>query len=595
MQISPDKIAEVLERTDLVALISRHVKLRRSGGSFVGLCPFHAEKTGSFNVNPQRRFFKCFGCDAAGDAITFVQKIQGISFVEAVRQLAAEAGVSLEERHDPAAELRRRLLEVTSSAQRIFENCLWNDPRAEAGREHLKARGVSEEAARKFGLGYAPDSWSELTDFFQKNGALQLAVQAGLVTQRSSGAGHYDTFRNRLIIPIRSPEGRTIAFGGRRMASADERGAGPKYLNSRESPLYRKSETLYGMDAARDEIRRSKTAVIVEGYFDAIGLSCAGVRNAVALCSTALTQGHIAVLGRAGAETLCMLLDGDAAGFRAVERLSGALLASGKTIRVAALPDGVDPDEFALKAGPEALAQFISDAPLLSRWLLSTVIPDAANKSLEEKVSAIGRLRRTLDEIPPGMAKTLFIGEIAAHLGVPELELRAYLRESPSKLRPAAEHRENFGTQNGRAQPGQRLNPQEELFAALILAEPSLAKEPEAQAIEEVENIALRLLVQGGAPSEEALAGLDEATRQSVSRRIDEIRTTLPGLDDRLKALRDTSRRIRLQRVEALLSDTKARLLQSIDANAADEDIEELQDEHRRLNELRLKLQAKKS
>ena len=594
MQISPDKIAEVLERTDLVALISRYVKLRRSGGNFVGLCPFHAEKTGSFNVNPQRRFFKCFGCDAAGDAITFVQKIQGVPFIEAVRQLAGEAGVDLEERHDPAAELKKRLLEVTASAQRIFERCLWSDPRAESGREHLRSRGVSEETARRFGLGYAPDSWDELTDFFQKNGALPLAVQAGLVTPRSSGAGHYDTFRNRLIIPIRSPEGRTIAFGGRRMSPADARGAGPKYLNSRESPLYRKFDTLYGMDAARDDIRRTKTAVIVEGYFDAIGLSCAGVRNAVALCSTALTQGHIAALDRAGAETLCMLLDGDAAGFRAVERLSGALFASGKTIRVAALPEGKDPDEFALEAGPEALARFIGEAPLLSRWLLSTVIPNAASKSLEEKVSAIGRLRKTLDEIPPGMAKTLFVGEIAAHLGVPELELKAYLRESPSQLtRAAAERRpSNAGGPGGR-QTNQRLNPQEELFAALILAEPALAKEPEAQAIEEVETIALRLLVQSGIPAEEALGSLDEAARRSLRLRIDEIKTTLPSPADRLKALRDTSRRIRLQRIESLLSDAKARLLQSLDSNAPEEDIEELQEEHRRLNELRLKLQVK--
>lgn len=591
MQISPDKIAEILERTDLVALISRNVKLRRSGGSFLGLCPFHAEKTPSFNVNPQRRFFKCFGCDASGDAISYVQRLQGQTFVEAVRQLAQEAGVDLEETRDPVAEHRQKLLQVTSLAQRHFEHCLWNDARARPGRDHLAARGVSEQMARRFGLGYALDDWSELTARLTREGACDWAAEVGLIAPGKRGPGFYDVFRGRLTIPIRSPEGKTIAFGARLIETAPDRPAGPKYLNSKESPLYRKASTLYGLDVARDEIRRRKTAVLVEGYFDVIGLFGAGVNNAVALCSTALTPGHLAALDRAGAQTLLMLLDGDAAGMRAVERLSGALLASGKTIRVATLPGGEDPDTFAMREGPEAIEALLDSAPPLSTHLLQTILPRAQSHTLEAKMAALGRLQKTLDEIPPGLAKSLFVAELADHLGVSEQELRAHLRSEPSPLTRHAPRTSAVQKQSSADSASRPPTASEELFTALIAFDPTLKDEPEASAKSELAHLPLRFFLESDTP-DAALEQLAPALRQSIEARLNEIGATLDDREKRRQALCDAARRIRLQNIDRLLSDAKARLVTALEGDSDEEEIEELQEEHRRLNDLRLQLQA---
>jgi DNA primase len=588
MQISPDKIAEILERIDIVALISRNVKLRRAGGSYLGICPFHAEKTPSFNVNPQRRFFKCFGCDAGGDAITYVQRLQGLSFVEAVRQLAQEAGVELDVRHDPAAELRQRLLGVTATAQRHFEHCLWNDPRAKPGRNHLAARGVSEDMARRFGLGYAADAWNDLTDILVRDGAREWATQVGLVTPNRSGDGFYDTFRGRLTVPIRSAEGKTIAFGARFIEAAPGRQVGPKYLNSRESPLYRKADTLYALDMARDEIRRRKTAVLVEGYFDVIGLFSAGVRNAVALCSTALTPGHIAALHRTGAENLLMLLDGDAAGMRAIERLSGALLASGKTIRVATLPNGEDPDTFALREGAAAIEALLETAPPLSAHLLHTLLPNAQSHTLEEKMTALARMRRTLDEIPPGLAKDMFVAALASHLGVSETELRAHLRFDPSPLARHTQRPSNAASEPKRSGCAP-ITACEAHLAALLIADPSLRAEPEARVTDEFDALALRAILQSEQP-EAALDRLDAPHRQVIDACLAQIAATLPNRETRLQALRDASRKVRLQSLDRLLRDVKARI-NACDKNTPDEESEPLFEEHRRLNAQRLELQ----
>lgn len=595
MQISPDKIAEILERTDLVALVSRNVKLRRSGGSFLGLCPFHAEKTPSFNVNPQRRFFKCFGCDASGDAISYVQRLQGLTFVEAVRLLAQENGIALDEQRDPAAEHRQRLLQTTSMAQRHFERCLWSEARAKPGRDHLAARGVSEVMARRFGLGYALDDWNDLTDLLVREGACDWAAEVGLIAPGKRGAGFYDTFRGRLTIPIRSAEGRTIAFGARLIEASPGRAPGPKYLNSKESPLYRKASTLYALDVARDAIRRRKTAVLVEGYFDVIGLYSAGVDNAVALCSTALTPGHLAALDRAGAQTLLMLLDGDAAGMRAVERLSGALLASGKTIRVATLPDGEDPDTFALREGPEAIEALLETAPPLSTHLLQALLPHAQSHTLEAKMAALGRLQKTLDEIPPGLAKSLFLSELASHLGVSETELRAHLRADPSPLtRHAPRQSAAARASQDRARQERALTAHEELFAALLIADPSLKSERDAQAIGELEHLSVRLLLEDKVPSE-ALDNIDPLIRKAIEARLAEIAATLDNREQRRQALCDAARRIRLQNIERLLADTKTRLLTALEGEPDEEVIEQLQEEHRRLNDQRLQLQKSRT
>jgi DNA primase len=435
--IPEHKIEEVLERVDLVALVARHVDLKKSGRSFKGRCPFHEEKSASFYVTPELKRFKCFGCQAGGDAIAFTQRYLGKSFVDAVRDLAREAGVDLSGAEDPSARERQQLREVTALAQAHFQRLLWDEVDGRVAREALTARGVSEETARAFGLGWAPDAWTRLSEELVRRGLLEFGLQAGLVQKRPKAEGTYDVFRGRLMVPIRAPDGRPLAFGGRLLVGDQ----GPKYLNSRESRLFNKSETLYALDVAQHEVRRQHTAVLVEGYFDAMALHQAGLKTAVALCSTALTQGHLEVLRRAEARELILLLDGDSAGRTAVERLAGPLLAAGANTRVALLPDGEDPDTFARKAGTEGLRALLGAARPLSAHLFSSVLPEGAAAGFEAKMEALERLKPVLAHLPVGLVRSAFLAAMARGFGLPAFELEAALRargDARAASKPAA-------------------------------------------------------------------------------------------------------------------------------------------------------------
>ncbi|MBM4379480.1 MAG: DNA primase, partial [Deltaproteobacteria bacterium] len=435
MLIPEHKIQEVAERTDMVALVSRYVELKKSGRAYKGRCPFHQEKSPSFYVWADTRRFKCFGCQAGGDAISFVQRYLGKPFADVVRDLAREAGVDLESAVDPAARERAMVKEATDLAAEHFKQFLWDEQKGAVPRAYLASRGVAEEQWRAFGLGWAPEGWTELADKLQRAGLTEHGLKAGLISPRSRGDGHFDMFRGRLVIPIRSPEGRVIAFGGRILVGGTD---GPKYLNSRESRLFNKSETLYGLDMAREEIRKRKSAVLVEGYFDCIGLHQAGVRHAVALCSTALTPGHLAALQRAEARELVLLLDGDEAGRKAVERLSGALLAGGTPTRVALLPEGDDPDTFARRAGADGVAALLSGARPLTAHLFHAVLPGGAQASFEEKMAALERLRPIAAQLPQGLHRSAFFAALAGHSGLPARELEGTLKSKVAPPPPAA-------------------------------------------------------------------------------------------------------------------------------------------------------------
>jgi DNA primase len=584
MPISPEQIREILERTDLVALVSRHVELKRSGRSFKGLCPFHGEKTPSFHVNPERRSFKCFGCDAGGDAIAFEQRLSGRSFVEVVRSLAHEAGVTLEEREDPAARERAQLSEVSELARRHFEERLWSEA-GRVGRDHLRERGVSEELAREFSLGYATLSWNDLASRLVREGILEWGARAGLCAPRRQADGYFDVFRGRLMIPIRSAEGRTLGFGGRILEEQVRPGGepAPKYLNSRESPLYRKSEVLYGLDVAKDEIRRRRSAVLVEGYFDVIGLYSAGIKNAVALCSTALTAGHLSALSRADARELVLLLDGDAAGTRAVERLAGPILSAGASAKVASLPQGDDPDTFALREGAGAVERLIEGAPPLSRYLLDAALPRGHASSLEEKMAALARFKSVLGSMSPGVPKSLLIAELGSHLGLAESEVRSHLAQelrAPVRPKPAAPPT---------SLPAESLpDAHEEMFVALLIADPALRSDPELRFRDEMRSLELRLALESERPGE-SLAELPAELRAPIERRLKEIERTLVEPEARRRALKDTCRNMRLSRVEERIREKKAELAAAGD----EEEVARLQVEHSQLSELRQRLKGR--
>ncbi|WP_223645803.1 DNA primase [Corallococcus sp. EGB] len=422
-RISPQTLEELRRRVDLPGLISRHVALTPSGREFRGRCPFHEERTPSFFVVPAKAFFFCHGCRARGDAVDFLRRMLGLSFGEAVRELAREVGLAVSESEASAADSSQRLRDVTRLAQDHFQALLWSSEGASA-RAYLEARGVAEETARAFGLGWAPEAWDRLAERLERAGLREAGLETGLVQPRKKGAGCYDFFRGRVMLPLRSPDGRPVGFGGRLMSGG---AGGPKYLNSKDSPLYHKADTLFGMDLARAEIRRLHRAVLVEGYFDCVLLHQVGVRHAVALCSTHLTPGHLQLLARAEARELVLLLDGDAAGLAAVERLAGPLLAAGVATRVALLPQGEDPDTFALREGGAGVSRLFDDARPLTHHLFASVLPEGRESSFEEKMLALGRLRDVVAKIPPGLMRTAFLGALSAHVGLPSAELEGVL------------------------------------------------------------------------------------------------------------------------------------------------------------------------
>ena len=538
-QFSPQTLEELRRRVDLVGLISRHVALQPSGREFRGLCPFHEERTPSFYVVPEKGFYFCHGCRARGDAVGFVQKLLGQSFVEAVRSLAQEVGLTLEAPQGPVLEERQRLREVTQLAEQHFQALLASEEGTPA-QGYLVSRGITDETARQFGLGWAPAAWGRLTQVLERTKQVEAGLAAGLVQPRTRGEGCYDFFRGRVMIPFRAPDGRTLGFGGR-LVGAEE---GPKYLNSKESPLFSKSDTLFGMDRARDEIRRLRRAVLVEGYFDCLMLHQVGVRNTVALCSTHLTPGHLQALSRAEARELVLLLDGDAAGLAAVERLAGPLLAAGASAQVALLPQGEDPDTFARREGEEGVRRLLAEARPLTLHLFTTVLPAGREATFEAKMLALPRLRGVASAIPAGLTRSAFFEALSTHLGVPGPELEDALTASRGRARAAPQ----AAAVSSAAAPERVVDALEARAVACVLRAPDLRYQDRFGALDQLEEAALRAALSSAASS----GGV--AASGAVARALAGAARTLPAEDEALgTAFRTVCGELTLRRVDAAL------------------------------------------
>lgn len=567
MLIGKEKIREIVERTDIVQLIGRHVQLKQAGRSFRGLCPFHGERTPSFFVTPERRSYKCFGCQKGGDAISFLMEYEGKDFLTAVRELAAEAGVTIV--HDPEEDRRlverRELLWACQVAAQWFEEQLWG-PQGEAGRRHLQSRGVSEAVAKQVGLGYAPLGWHGLRERLQRERVpVERAITAGLLATKNQRT--YDVFRGRLMIPIRDPDRRVIAFGGRVVEGDDH----AKYINSKETPLYVKSRVLYGLDLTRDAIRRSGEAVLVEGYFDAIALWEAGIDNAVALCSTVLTTDHLAHLRRLDVSTLWLLLDGDDAGRRAAARLAGPILADGLSARVLELPDGQDPDTFIASHGVDGYGSLQAAAKPLSSYVIDGAL-SGGRSTYEEKLAALGELRPVLQALPEGASRALFIDELAKHLGIAGADVarfyggaRPQLSSQPPPLQDAMPPTDRRGPAMRRQPPGNR---REIELVACLLAEPSLVVDYGRAIAAGVADDGLRevanLLLAGELTIDELLARVDRPLAESLSARIRE-RLRSPDRDWR-QEMEDGLVQLELERLQK----ERRGLIQERDALAED-------------------------
>ena len=419
----------IRDATDIVDLVSEHVQLTRRGRNFLGLCPFHEEKTPSFNVNPDRQFYHCFGCGAGGDVFKFIQEIDRVTFIEAVKFLAERAGIALPERSGPSreeTEAADELYRANDLAQKYFHHLLINDKVGTSAREYLQTRSLTGETIARFGLGYAPPEWDALLKVAGRRGlSPQILERAGLALPRSTGSGHYDRFRDRIAFPIANLSDRTIAFGARALQSDQE----PKYLNSPETSIYHKGRVLYGLSISRDAIRRQDAVLVVEGYMDLISLAQAGVQHVVATSGTALTEDQGRLLARF-ARQVVLLFDGDAAGSTAAMSGLEVILGTGLDARVVSLPAEHDPDSFVQDHGPEALLKRAENAQSVLDFYLKQLAQQHDLSSVEGKARAVERLKPLLAKPRDAVRRDLLLREVAERISIDEQSLRHDLQAS---------------------------------------------------------------------------------------------------------------------------------------------------------------------
>jgi len=440
--IAEEKVAEVRERTDIVALIGEYVALKRAGSSFKGLCPFHAEKTPSFHVHPSRQFFHCFGCGASGDAISFISRLEGRTFPEAVRLLAERAGVEIPmESEQDDAEYRRarqrkeRLASLMDSAAGYFVAQLAEHPLKQMAVDCFLERSITEETAATFRLGYAPHGWDGLVNHLAKEGwSAADAEELGLVVPRRSRDGYYDRFRHRLMFPITDLHGRIIAFSGRALPvppSERDEGRDPpaKYVNSPEGPLYHKGDVLYGLYESRVTARRECEIILCEGNFDVVAMHQGGFGNTVAPMGTALTENQAKLLRRF-ADRAVLVFDGDAAGAKAIRSAFPLLQKVGLQARVAAMPPKADPDSFLREKGAEELRKLVTGAPGIVEHLIDSAALDSVGADARTKAEMIMELGVILAKVDNPVEVGIYIERVGRKFGIADLEsVRRQLRK----------------------------------------------------------------------------------------------------------------------------------------------------------------------
>jgi DNA primase len=420
---SEDVISRVRDSVDIYDLISGYVSLRKTGKNWVGLCPFHSEKTPSFNVNPDKQIFHCFGCGVGGNVFKFLELQEGLNFPEAMKRLADRAGITLLDARERGADRksedeRKALLKVVADAAVFFRHEL-EGPAGSAARAYLAKRGLTEAVIRDFSLGYARPEWDGLLKHLKHKGYPPgLLEKAGLVVKRSEGEGCYDRFRGRIIFPIRDMSGNVIAFGGRVMDDSL-----PKYLNSPETPLYSKSNVLFCLDKAKEPARKAGYFVIVEGYLDAIACHQYGVQNAVATLGTALTEGHLRLMRRF-AQKIVLIFDPDPAGVKAAMRGFDLFAGSGMKVNVVSLPDGDDPDTYLKKRGYEEFAVRLRESVKFMDFVLVQVAKNGSTSPIDEKVEQAAEMLGFIAKLPSGIERDHYLKKTAETLGVDELLLR---------------------------------------------------------------------------------------------------------------------------------------------------------------------------
>jgi len=446
-RIPEDVLEHIRSSVDIVEVVSEYVPLKKRGRNFVGLCPFHTEKTPSFSVNPELQIYHCFGCSVGGNVFSFLMELERVSFPEAVRSVAQRAGIELPDAptEGEAPESSDDLYAANEFAQRYFAHLLRKDPRAEGAREYLKSRRISEETVERFGLGYALGVWEDLLSQARKRSLSDETLErAGLALPRKGG-GRYDRFRNRAMFPIFNVSGRTVAFGARALAADQE----PKYLNSPETPIYHKSSTLYGLHLAKQAIRGEGRTIIVEGYTDLLRLVQVGIENAVATAGTALTEEHARILKRHAGQAV-IVYDADQAGSAASVRGIDVLLAADLDARVVSLPEGHDPDSFVLERGPAEFLSLLDRSQPVLEYKLEVIGASSDLSTVDGKAAAVSSLAETIAKVRSEVKRSLLVREISERFGVDE---RAILRAMRPRTRSSGTSRSETVDVGSRAVP----------------------------------------------------------------------------------------------------------------------------------------------
>jgi len=410
---------EIKRAADIVQVIGQYVQLKKAGKHYMGLCPFHAEKAPSFTVSPERQVFHCFGCKKGGDVFAFWMAYHGVTFPEALKDLAEKYGIAISETFSSGEEtkkarIREALFGVNETAAQYFQHVLANAGSTDAVVQYLKRRGLTEDIISEFRLGYAPDAWGGLTRHLKDRHAdLEMAVQAGVIIPKKAGEGYYDRFRGRLMFPIFNLRGQVIGFGGRVLDNAV-----PKYLNTPETPIFHKGEFPYGLHAAYQAIRQKGMAVIVEGYMDLLALRRNGLEEAVATLGTALTQDHVRKIKGYAREAI-VVFDSDEAGRAAALRSLPLFLNEGLPARAVALPQGHDPDSFVNEKGLTAFGAFLGKAVPIFDFFLEEKLAKGGS-GIEGKVRILKEVLPVLAQLRSRAQKALYAARLSERMGIKE-------------------------------------------------------------------------------------------------------------------------------------------------------------------------------
>lgn len=501
--IPEDKILEIKNSANIVDIVSEVVHLKKTGKNFVGLCPFHSEKTPSFTVSPEKQIFYCFGCGAGGNIFSFLMKNQGLEFPEAARFLANRYGIEIPTQNLTPDQKKRigereRLLELNRQAMDFFKQTLHRRPSGQAAMNYLKNRGVSADIIERFNIGYAPRGWDHLLNFFSKKGVVRAGLEkSGLFLPKKDGRGYYDRFRDRIIFPIIDVNQAVIGFGGRVMDDSL-----PKYLNSPETAVYNKSRSLYGLYLAKEKCSTTQMVHIVEGYLDLITLHQFGIENAVATLGTALTADHVRTLSRY-VPRLTLVYDSDEAGIRSALRCidifwkehadfsRGDVFQEQKAdTHILVLPDGHDPDSYLRKEGAESFYQAAGQAPGIVTFLIEQSIRKHG-LATEGKIRVVADLQGPLAAINDTVARSLYIQQLAERIGIEEdivLE----------KVRQKAAVKEKYDLRFREDDRNQKASRLEQQIIAMMLQFPAILPQiKKYDVIEYIENKNLKAIGQG--------------------------------------------------------------------------------------------------